>query len=345
MTVATIEADGFEIAERVDVMVGGDDAGAISKSMALGLVGFSDVFQRLEPDCILVLGDRYEMFSAVIAALPLNIPVGHIHGGELTIGAFDDSIRHSITKLSHLHFVSTADAAARVRQLGEPPERIFLVGAPALDNLETLQLPEREAFLRSLGLPLDTAPVLATFHPVTRDLAPAADLVRPMLEVLMDLDAPIVFTAPNADPGGQAIRATLRDFVERHERAVLLESLGPVAYFALMRDAAFMIGNSSSGIIEAGSFGLPVVDIGDRQSGRVRGGNVVHCVNERSAIADAVSIVRGEAFREQARSAENPYYAGGVALKIADVLENMESQKELVLKPFIDMPARNVAHC
>jgi UDP-hydrolysing UDP-N-acetyl-D-glucosamine 2-epimerase len=339
MTVTAIEADGFPVTEQVPLLVAGDDGIATNKSMALGLLGFSDVFQRIRPDIVLVLGDRYEMFSAALAALSLNIPIGHIHGGELTIGAFDDSIRHSITKLSHLHFVSCVEAAIRVRQLGEDPQRIFLVGAPALDALSDLKSPPLEAVLERVGLGGSAKPVLATFHPTTRDLTSPIDQVTPMLDALAAAGLPVILTAPNADPGGAAIRATLDAFVKGHPQIVLSENLGPTWYFAAMRHAAFMIGNSSSGILEAASFGLPVIDIGSRQEGRTRGANVLHCDNDAAAIKAAIGKVTSDGFAKLAAETDNPYFAGGAASKIADAIEKSPARENLIHKQFHDLPS------
>ena len=286
MTVLGIEHDGFDVAERVDVQAASDTPLAVAEAMGLGVAGFARAYARCRPDLLVVLGDRYEMHAAALAALPLRIPTAHIHGGELTEGAIDDALRHCITKLSHLHFVSTETYARRVVQLGEEAWRVFVTGAPSLDNLRTFEPLSRAEIEARVGMTLETAPLLVTYHPVTLEAA-GAELwqMAELFAALRDSGRPMIFTLPNADAGGRAIAEMIGAFVEREPGARLVANAGTTLYFSLMSCAAAMVGNSSSGLIEAASFGLPVVNIGSRQSGRIRPANVIDVDYDRYAIA------------------------------------------------------------
>jgi UDP-hydrolysing UDP-N-acetyl-D-glucosamine 2-epimerase len=335
-TVDAVRADGFEPDERVDVRLGPGTPAGVARSMALGVEGFARAFGRTHPDLLVVLGDRFEMFTAAVAALPFNLPVAHIHGGEVTEGAMDDALRHAVTKLSHLHFVSTREYARRVAQLGEEPWRITVAGAPALDNLKAVKLLSRPALERELAFPLDPAPLLVTFHPVTLE---APDTARQADELLAALDRsglPVVFTMPNADPANAVIRDRVRTFLRGRPRAAAFESLGTRLYFSLMRHAAAMVGNSSSGLIEAPSFRLPVVNVGIRQRGRVRAMNVIDCGHGRAEILKAVRKAVAPEFRDGLRGLRNPYGDGGAADRIAERLASVPLDGRLVLKRFID---------
>ncbi len=336
-TVAEIEADSFPIAERLSVLLADDSPGGISKSVGVGVMGFAEVFTRARPDLLLVLGDRFEMFSAPLAALPFRIPVAHLYGGELTEGALDDALRHSITKLSHLHFVSTARYAQRVIQLGEAPWRVHTVGTSSLDNLREMQFFSRDELAAQLGLSLEVAPLVVTFHPVTLAYEQTDWHIAELLAALAEASRPLVFTAPNADTHGWIIIEALRAFVADHPRAVLVDSLGTRGYFSLMHHAAAMVGNSSSGIVEAASFELPVVNIGTRQSGRVRGPNVIDCDYDRAAIRAAIAQALAPEFRAGWAGLDNPYGDEGAAQRIVAVLREVSLDERLLIKRFHDL--------
>jgi UDP-hydrolysing UDP-N-acetyl-D-glucosamine 2-epimerase len=336
-TVREIEQDGFQADERVDMLLSADTPAAISASMGVGMIGFSQALQRLAPDVLLVLGDRYEMLAAAAAAVPFRIPIAHIHGGEVTRGAIDDSFRHAITKFSHLHFVATSEYADRVVQLGEEPWRVTVSGAPALDNLQSLPPLTREELQQRLRLRLDQPPILVTFHPVTLQYEQAEPQVRELLAALESQTAPIILTQPNADTNGRIIIRLLKEFAARHPRAQLIDSLGTRAWFSLMRHAAVMVGNSSSGIIEAASFELPVVNVGARQEGRTRSGNVIDVGNHRDEIRAGISKALDPAFRRRLRGLRNAYSRGSAAEIIVRRLKEAPLDDMLLQKRFHDL--------
>jgi len=340
LTVREIEDAGFRVDSRVPVHVRGDRRVDVAEAIGHAVCGFSRCFAESAVDLIVVLGDRYEMFAAAIAAAPLKLPIAHIHGGELTTGAFDDAMRHAMTKLSHLHFTSTDVYAARVRQMGEEPWRVVVSGAPGLDNLASFEPVSATEFNEAVGLQSSAGrPILVTFHPTTLDSAPPADQVRSLLEALATIDAPLLFTAPNADPGRTDILDAIESFARSRRDAVVATSLGTRLYFSAMAHAAAMVGNSSSGIIEAASFRLPVLDIGTRQEGRVKPANVVTVADAADEIRRGLERVLDPAFRASLQGLKNPYFHGGAADIIADRLSSVAIDDRLIVKRFADVPA------
>lgn len=336
MTVDAIRADGFTVDDQVTMLLSSDAPDGIAASIGLGVIGFSSSFSRVRPDVLVVLGDRFEMFAAAVAALPHGIPVAHIHGGEVTEGAMDEALRHSMTKLSHLHFVSTAEYARRVAQLGEESWRITVSGAPALDHLATLKTMSAEALAERCGLPMSPAPLLVTFHPATLEFGTAEQQTEELLAALDAAAMPVIFTQPNADTGGRRITTMIEAYVAAHGNARLVATLGTTAYFSLMRVAAAMVGNSSSGLIEAPSFQLPVVNIGSRQAGRARAANVIDTAGDRAAILSAVRRAVSPAFRSTLSGLVNPYGDGHAADAIVTRLTSVPLDRQLVMKRFID---------
>lgn len=341
-TIDEIRADGFTVDEQVDCLLAADTPLAVAKSMGLATVGLAEAYHRLAPDLVLVLGDRFEMHAAALAAVPLRLPLAHIHGGELTIGATDDVLRHAITKYSHLHFAATEEFAARIIQMGEEPWRVTVCGAPALDNLASLKLLSRPELESRLGLSLERPPLLATFHPVTLQYDDTEKQVGEFLAALSEFDLPIVMTRPNADAGNQTITQQLACFAEQRPNTVVVDNLGSRAYFSLMAVAAAMVGNSSSGIIEAASFELPVVNICIRQEGRPRSRNVLDVGDNRREIAAALRRALSPEFRQSLRGMKNVYSAGGAAARIVNRLKTVELNDKLLLKQFYS-PAVNSA--
>jgi len=338
-TADAIEADGFTIDERIAVPLDDDSPAGVARSAGASTAAFASAFERSRPDILVVLGDRYDMHAAAVAALPLRIPVAHVHGGESSEGAIDEALRHSLTKLSHLHFASTAVHARRIEQLGEEPWRVTVSGAPALDNLAGFEpLPALELAAR-FGIDLTTPPLLVTYHPATlADASPEGEVD----ELLAAVDAsglPAVVTYPGADAHHRAIVERLRAFAQERPQTVLVESLGVRAYFTVMQGAAAMIGNSSSGIIEAASFALPVVNVGDRQQRRLRAANVLDVPCERAAIASAIERALSPAFRESLAGLENPYGDGGASERIVGRLREVELGRDLLVKRFVDLSA------
>lgn len=337
-TVDTIVAEGFRVDERIEMLLSSDSPEGIAKSMGLGAIGFAQAYARSRPDLLIVLGDRFEMHAAVLAALPFKIPVAHIHGGESTEGAIDDALRHSITKMSHLHFVSTEEYGRRVMQMGEEPWRVTVSGAPSLDNLKTTKLLDRGDLEKMLGLSLEVAPLLVTYHPVTLEYEQTEWQVGELLAALQAVDRPVVFTLPNADTYGRVIAQKIREFVRDRPTTRLVDNLGTQGYFSLMAHAAAMVGNSSSGLVEAPSFGLPVVNIGNRQRGRLRAANVIDVGYSRDEIVTGIRQALSPQFRESLHDLSNPYGDGRAAEVIVHTLKTVPLDDRLVTKRFHDGP-------
>jgi UDP-hydrolysing UDP-N-acetyl-D-glucosamine 2-epimerase len=339
LTVGEIESDGRTIAARVPTSERDDSPLAAVHGMARGITGFAEAFERLRPDIVLVLGDRMEMHAAALAALPLGIPVAHVHGGESSEGAYDESLRHSITKLSHLHFAATEEYARRIVQMGEEPWRVTVSGAPALDAIATLEPVPDDELDRRVGLPLDEPTLLVTYHPET--LAP--DTVRrdaeELLAALAGTGHALLFTAPNVDPQGRHVLELVQRFVGEHERAVLVESLGSRAYLSVLRRVTAMVGNSSSGIIEAPSFELPVLNVGARQQGRIRAANVVDVQSGREAIDAGLALALSHGFKSGLSGLVNPYGDGHAAERIVARLRATPPGRELLVKTFHEAEA------
>ncbi len=320
-----IEADGFAISERVDIELGDDSAPGVARSMGLCVAGMADAFGGLKPDIVVVLGDRYEILAAAEAAMIARIPIAHIHGGEITEGAMDDAMRHAITKMAHLHFVATEPYRDRVIQLGEAPERVFTVGAPGLDNIGKLDLPDRAGLEGELGLPDNQAYFLVTYHPVTLSGDDTGAEAEEMLAALDQFpDHRVVLTGVNADPGHDRISGLLSDYAAKNQiRVSLHASLGQRRYLAAMKFAAAVVGNSSSGIIEAPAMKTPAVNIGDRQKGRLRAPSIIDCPGNRNDIAAAIGRALEPDFRAELESMTPPYGGGGggASAKIKDHLK------------------------
>ncbi len=333
LTVKEIERDGFVIARRVEMLVSSDTPGGIAKSMALGIIGMSDALEQLRPDVVLVLGDRFEILAAVQACLVHNIPVAHIAGGDTTEGAFDESMRHAITKMSHIHFVTNELSAQRVRQLGEDPRHVHVVGNPGLDHLKRLKLLDREALGESLGAPLAKRNLLITFHPVTLEPDESERQFGELLAALdrLDSETSLWFTRPNADTGGRALSAALDIWAaQRPQRVHVHASLGQLRYLSLMARVDAVVGNSSSGLYEAPSFRVPTVNIGDRQRGRLSTASVVNCAPEREAIAAAIA----QALTLDCSAVVSPYGDGSAAARIVNVLAGLPPRADMLKKHF-----------
>jgi UDP-hydrolysing UDP-N-acetyl-D-glucosamine 2-epimerase len=343
-TDSAVTADGFEIHDRVQMLLAADSPDAIAASMGLGTIGFAQVYARIRPDLLLVLGDRFEMHAAAVAAVPLRIPIAHVHGGEVTAGAIDDAFRHAISKYAHLHFASTACHARRIVQLGEEPWRVTLSGAPGLDHLRRIQLLNREDLEARLQMPLRQPPLLVTQHPVTLQSELAAEQTEALLTALGCCHRPIVITRPNADTRNSEILQRMEAFAAAHTNVRLVSNLGTRAYLSLMQHAAAMVGNSSSGIIEAASFQLPVVNIGLRQEGRPRSGNVIDCGDSASEIAAALERALSPGFRDHCGTVKNIYGDGHAAARIVQVLRDTPLDERLLIKRFHDLPAAAEVH-
>jgi UDP-N-acetylglucosamine 2-epimerase (non-hydrolysing) len=336
-TVRNIELDGFPIAARIPVALEDDSAIGVTEALAETTIGLARAFEELKPDLLVLLGDRYEMLGAAQAAMLARIPIAHIHGGEATEGLIDEAIRHAITKMSHLHFVAADEYRKRVIQLGEVPERVWTVGATGLDNIAHLSLLDRAELEAKLGIELRTPTFLVTHHPVTLEAGDPGTAMRTMLEVLDSFDGTIIITGVNADPGNRAMRREIEIFSSvRQGRVLALDSLGTNLYLSTLAIVDAVVGNSSSGLIEAPSLGTPTVDIGDRQRGRLYAPSVIHCSENRDAIRHAVELALSEEHRAIARECSTPYGKPGAGKKIAEIVST-HSLDGLLLKRFYDL--------
>lgn len=338
-TIDAITDAGFEIAAEVRAITHANTGADVGRQVGAGTREFTDTFGSLSPDVVVVLGDRYEMLAAAIAAFFLDIPIVHIHGGEVTHGAFDDTIRHAITKFSSVHCVAHADYAARVIQLGEQPETVHVVGALGVDQLTSIALKTREQLEQHLGIALRDPLFLATYHPVTSGESDALAEVSELVAALEEIpEAAVIITMPNADPDHQVIVDVLRSAVSRHpERWVFSESLGQLNYWSVMALATAVVGNSSSGILEAPSLQTATVNIGPRQDGRIHSPSVVSCSATEASISVALQRVMAEEFRDALGGVTNPLGGPGAAKRILGVLENL-SPGNLKHKVFYDQP-------
>lgn len=338
LTFREIEEDGFVIDEKVEMLLSSDSAVGLCKSTGLGLIGFGEALERLAPDMLVVLGDRFEAWAVCAAALFARIPIAHLHGGETTEGAVDEAIRHGITKMSHLHFVATEDYRRRVIQLGERPDRVFNVGAPGVESIKTLKLLDRSALETALGFSLGRQNALVTFHPVTLETATAESQFGQLLGALAELpDLHLIFTRANADTDGRIINQMIDDFVaQRPGSAAVFSSLGQLRYLSAMQQVDVVLGNSSSGIIEAPSFGVPTVNIGARQHGRVRAASVIDCEPETVAIRKALDRAMSKTFKNLAATVDNPYDGLDTASRIKECIK--EANLPDTRKAFFDFP-------
>jgi UDP-hydrolysing UDP-N-acetyl-D-glucosamine 2-epimerase len=341
-TIEEIEAAGIELAARVETEPESDQAGDFGRRIGAAVLGFNQELQRIEPDLLLVLGDRYEMLGAALAATGLGIPIAHIHGGELSLGSLDDAMRHSITKLSHLHFVAARPYGERVVQLGEPPERVHVVGAAGIEAINDQDLLDAAALSRTLGGVELTAPVAAvTFHPASLDPDSAGgqadELCRALASSFGDRGT-VIITLPNDDPGNEAVRERLSSLASERDNFHTFVSLGSLGYLSLLRSADVVIGNSSSAILEAPSFGLPAVNVGERQRGRLMGENVISSEAEAGAIAAAIERALDPSFRERIREMKSPFGDGEVSTRILAAIVAAPDGDELRHKEFFDLP-------
>lgn len=338
-TYQEIERDGFHIDQKVEMLMSSDTSVGVTKSMGLGLIGFADALNQLQPDIVVVLGDRFEIFVAVSACLVARIPVAHLHGGEITEGAIDEALRHSITKMSHLHFVAAEEYWKRVVQLGETPSNVFMVGGLGVDNVKYMQLLDRTELEVDLGLHFDKRNLLITFHPTTLDNSSASIQMRELLTSLANLaDTQLIFTMPNADTDSRGIVNLINEFVSQRKNAHSFKSLGQLRYLSCLAQVDAVIGNSSSGLTEAPSFKKGTINIGDRQKGRLEANSVINCEPNAIEITQALNQLYSEAFQASLIQVSNPYGDGGASDKILMILKNIDINGVLK-KSFYDLPS------
>ncbi len=339
LTYNEIKQDGFNITERNEMLLSSDTPNGITKSIGLGTIGFADIFTRLRPDIVVILGDRYEVFSAATAAMVHRIPIAHIYGGELTLGAIDDAIRHSITKMSTLHFTSTEEYRKRVIQLGEQPERVFYVGALGIENIKKQELMTKDKLSQSIGFALDSPYIIVTFHSTTVENNTAGEQFINILEVLDKfLEYRIIFTKSNADTDGRIINQKIDDYVEKNRnRAIAFVSMGSVKYLSALKYCDMVIGNSSSGIVEAPSFKIPTINIGNRQLGRVKASSVIECGNSVEDITSAVYEAKKLKEMRMLNDIKNPYEKDETSTSIYTEIQKYLTQSIQMLKKFYDV--------
>lgn len=338
LTCHEIEADGFSIDKKLEMLLSSDTAVGITKSMGLGMIGFADAFEELEPDLVLLLGDRFEIFAAASAAMIACIPIAHLSGGETTEGAYDESIRHSITKMSHFHFVAAKEYRQRVIQLGEEPRNVFLVGGLGIDNIHRLDLLSREELEAEIGFKLGKRNLLVTFHPVTLEKGAAVRQMQELLSALEQLqDTHIIFTMPNADTEGRQLVKMVNEFTIDRHWVMASSSLGQLRYLSAISHVDGVVGNSSSGLSEVPSMNKGTVNIGDRQRGRLKASSVIDCEPVAADILKAIEKLYSTEFQLALTETENPYGDGGASEKIVKVLADVELSN-VVKKHFHDIP-------
>lgn len=336
-TYKEIESAGFSIDFKVDMLLAATSEVAITKSIGLGMIGFADALNILKPDLVIVLGDRFELIPAVTACLISRIPVAHIHGGETTEGAFDESIRHAITKMSHIHFVAAPEYARRVIQLGEHPDKVFLVGGLGVDAIKSVRLLDKNTLENELNLKFGKKNLLVTYHPVTLDPKKSQDEMQVLLDGLSELqDTVLIFTLPNADTGGSELTKMVKSYVATHRDSYVYQSLGQVKYLSCMQYVDAVVGNSSSGLLEAPSMNIGSINIGDRQKGRLSSQSVVHCEPKIESIRNALNKIFDENFKKIVKASKSPYGDGGACKNILNVIESVPLS-DILQKEFYDL--------
>lgn len=337
LTFKNIEKDGFKIDRKIEMLTSSDTSVGIAKSMGLGLIGFADALNDLKPDLIVVLGDRFEIFAAVSAAMVARIPIAHIHGGEATEGLIDEAIRHSLTKMSHLHFVAAKEYQSRVIQLGEQPENVFLVGGVGIDNIKRINFLQKNELEECLGLKLGKKSLLITFHPVTLESKTAVEQMEELLAAVEALkDTQLIFTLPNADTDGRKLITLIHEFVAQHTNAHAYTSLGQIRYLSCIKYVDGIVGNSSSGLLEVPSFKKGTINIGERQRGRLQASSVINCEPTRKSITKALQKLYSHEFQVSLENTVNPYGEGGASEKIVSTVKSV-ALDNLLKKRFYDI--------
>ena len=344
LTYLNIEKDGLKIDKKIEILLSSDTPIGISKSMGLGMIGFVEAYEELRPDIVVILGDRFEIFSAASAAMIARIPIAHLHGGEITEGAFDEAMRHSITKMSHLHFTATGEYRKRVIQLGEDPANVFNVGGLGIDNIKNLQLMSREEFENAINFKLGTKNLMITFHPTTLEPDTAREQFQNLLYALDELkDTRFIFTKPNADTEGRVIANKIDEYTyfrRENNKMIAFVNLGQLKYLSAMQFVDGVVGNSSSGLTEAPTFKVGTINIGDRQRGRIKADSVIDCKPTKDSILTAIEKLYSKEFQEKLKNVKNPYGEGGAARKIKKVLKEKDLS-DILKKQFYDIYVTN----
>lgn len=339
MTIREIEDDHIPIDKKIEIVLSSDTPTSISKSMGLAMISFAEYFEECAPEALIVLGDRYETLAVCCAAMNARIPIVHLHGGEATEGLIDEAVRHSITKMSYLHFASTESYRKRIIQMGEDPDRVFNVGALGVENALHMTLLSKAELEASLGKKLGEKFAVGTFHPVTLEKDTAEIQTRELLSAIEGYnDLVFLFTKANADVGGRVINRLMTEYADNHTNLILVDSLGMQRYLSAVSHASFVIGNSSSGLIEVPSFGIPTIDIGDRQKGRIAGRTIIWCEPKRDSICKAIDTGLSGMFRESIKNAVNPYGNGNTSDRIISIVRDFVLNHKIdIKKKFYDI--------
>lgn len=339
LTYKEIEEDGYEITEKVEMPINTDSAVNVTKAMAVALIGFGECFERLQPHMVIILGDRYEMLMVATAAMMAGIPIAHIHGGEITEGAIDDAIRHSITKMSQIHFASTQEYHHRIIQLGEEPNNVYYVGALGVENIRKEKLMDKAVLEDNIGFAIDENTILVTYHPVTLESMPTEVQFSNLLKVIeSNPRLRVIFTKANADTDGSIINRMIDDFVKLHaDRCVAFTSLGRIRYLSTLQFCSAVMGNSSSGIIEVPSFNIPTVNIGNRQKGRICAGTVINCGYESEDIQEALDKALSKEFISSIAGINNPYEKENTSAQILKIVKEFLNRDNCLNKHFYDV--------
>lgn len=333
LTYKEIENDGIKIDKKIEILLSSDTPTSISKSMGLAMISFADYFEELMPDMLLVLGDRYETLAVSCVAMNQRIPIAHLYGGETTEGAVDESFRHAITKLSYLHFTSTEEYRNRVIQLGENPDRVFCVGAIGIENILIEKLLKKEEMEDSIDFKLDKPYAVVTFHPVTLENSSAEEQFQELVSACKQYkDMNFIFTKANADTDGRIINKMIDVFVKENKNAIAFTSLGMNRYLSALKYCSMVIGNSSSGLLEAPSFGIPTINIGDRQKGRLQANSVINCKPVEKEISDSIELALSNEFIERVRKTTNPYGDGNTCSKVVSIIKEFVLEEKVNLK-------------
>ncbi|MDX4028614.1 UDP-N-acetylglucosamine 2-epimerase [Aliarcobacter skirrowii] len=337
LTYKEIEKE-FSVNKKIEMLLSSDTSVGISKSMGLAQISFAESYDELKPDIVIVLGDRYEIFSATSAAMIARIPIAHIHGGEKTEGAFDESIRHSITKMSHLHFTATEEYKNRVIQLGEDPSKVFNVGGMGIENIKRLKLLSKDEFEKSIEFKLNIKNILVTFHPVTLENSTAKEQFQQLLDAIDELEETnIIFTKANSDTDGRVINKMIDEYVTKNSnKSIVFTSLGQLRYLSALQYVDAVVGNSSSGLAEAPSFKIGTINIGDRQKGRIKASSVIDCEPNKDSILNSFEKLYSKKFQETLKTTINPYGNGCVSKKIVEILKNVNLEN-ILKKSFYDL--------
>lgn len=338
LTYKEIENDGITINEKIEILLSSDTAVGLSKGIGLGLISFSEAYQRLKPNIIVIVGDRFEAFAAASAAMVSQIPIAHLHGGESTFGVIDEAFRHSITKMSHLHFTATEKYRNRIIQLGESPERVFNVGALGIDNIKNLKLLSKKELEKKINFLFNKRTLLITFHPVTLEKNSSKKQFQNLLEVLNKMDnTNFIFTKANADTDGRIINYMIDEYVSKNaDKSIAYNSMGYLNYLSALQFVDAVVGNSSSGIIESPSFKIGTINIGDRQKGRIKAESIIDCEPTKQSIKNAINKLYSSSFQKNLKNVVNPYGEGKTALKIVKILKFFKL-KNILEKNFYDI--------